>query len=261
MDIMRWAEQFVPSSIDRFTWSWIERCTLSLVDRFTFGIIANFNEIMDFRQSQLEMAYKGLIDSGIPLIVENGPNQFSPAGYVDDIGFYYWIPQIAHWLNIDIPQAYNCLSTCLLFMACVLGALGIFLCFEQLTARLIGLGILFLFFKTPVPIALNYAVSMIICGRTLSFLCTKKTREIKALYMTNLNIAFILAISLSLLPAILVVPSFFYASDFIVLCSLYAVFGYVSVWQLRFILVRYSSKIVKKIFDSQIKKYSSAPLA
>lgn len=431
----------------------------SWVDRFTFGIIARFNEIMGCRQSMLEAAHKGLVDSGIPLIAEVGTNQFAPVGFSDDIGIYYWLPQIAHWFNLDIPQAYNCLSVFLLFMGCGVGSLGIFLCFERLVPRLIGLGALFLFFRLPVQIALNYAVSMIsilsfvplllffvkrptkhtiwfvlflffsgvvmgyfhyirslsplstiaimltmiilspsipkikklqltfvlvlglslpvlhfghlqhvannylrhqkvqidsnnnfgghpfwhsaytglgyypnpygingysdtnsanavkqvdpdapylsrqyneilknlyigmvkqdpifyvkqlflkiletfnvcanymagykwvifgmkasilICVGTLLFICTtkKQQQQAKLSYVTNLNIAFTLAISLSLLPGMLTVPRIHYVTDFIILCYLYAAFGFVAIWQLGFSFVRNSSIIKEKI--------------
>jgi MFS family permease len=62
------------------------------------------DNLMPFRYQHLQWTLKGLEMTGVPLIEYDG-TKYLPAGISDDTGIYYFIPQIAKLLNVNLDWA------------------------------------------------------------------------------------------------------------------------------------------------------------
>lgn len=90
---------------------------------------------MDSRHSQLEDALRGLDATDIPLVSLNS-STYAPSGYTDDLGIYYFIPQLAKIFDISIDQAIDIFFTSLLWIGMSFSLFFFFSIFKHWGSRL-----------------------------------------------------------------------------------------------------------------------------
>lgn len=90
------------------------------------------------RHTALERTLIGYDTTKIPLI-ESIDSSMYPAGFTDDPGIYYFIPSIAHWLNIPINQAIHLFFYALFGIALSVTALCLILQFRTLLPRTVAM--------------------------------------------------------------------------------------------------------------------------
>ena len=100
-------------------------------------------EIMPSRYQKLYETLAGYEKTGIPFISYDG-EIFKPSTSSDDIGIYYFVPKIAHVLNITIDQAINVFFGGMILFSLVLGIIGALLLFKTWLSRSVAAVALFL---------------------------------------------------------------------------------------------------------------------
>jgi hypothetical protein len=104
-------------------------------------------QIMGFRYVNLQEATVGYETTGIPLVAYR-PTGLYAAGATDDIGIYYFIPAIAHWLHLSVDRATDLFLGGILVISFVSGLLACLRLFETRRGRvtaLLGLVVVSLF--------------------------------------------------------------------------------------------------------------------
>ncbi len=100
--------------------------------------------MMEYRYRQLENTISALNETNIPL-TSLVNNSYTPAGFTDDLGIYYFIPWIAKFLGISLDPAINIFFGLLLFIGITISLCCFSFAFKQGAARMIssvGLGLL-----------------------------------------------------------------------------------------------------------------------
>lgn len=93
--------------------------------------------IMECRQTGLEHTLKALEETQVPLVTVF--NQvYSPAGFADDLGIYYFIPWIAKSLGTSIDQAINLFFGFLLVTGAAISIFCFFFIFKHWSSRIIS---------------------------------------------------------------------------------------------------------------------------
>jgi len=100
-------------------------------------------EIMPSRYQRLQEAIAGYEKTGNPLISYDG-EMFKPCTVSDDIGIYYFVPKIAHLLNISIDHAIDIFFIGMIICSLVLGIIGVLLLFKTWLSRSVAVVALFL---------------------------------------------------------------------------------------------------------------------
>jgi len=82
--------------------------------------------VMGARYQDLLEATAGYQRTGIPLVALNGIS-FAPAGPVDDLGIYYFIPKLSQILGWTVFRAIDVFYLSILCLSFILGSLGLYL--------------------------------------------------------------------------------------------------------------------------------------
>ncbi len=105
-------------------------------------------DMMPSRLRNLKLAVESYDKSGIPFTFRSG-DSFTAAGSSDDVGLYYFIPEIAKLLNISAVSAINVFFILIIGISAALGLTGLFLLFKSLLSRVVSvIGILLLSIAT-----------------------------------------------------------------------------------------------------------------
>ncbi len=99
--------------------------------------------IMSGRLNTLVQTLDGLNSTGIPLIAKSGDRLFA-AGFTDDLGIYYFVPEIAKGFGIPLQTALNLFLLAFILLGWFLGCCGFLRIFKNPTARLLSVAGLFL---------------------------------------------------------------------------------------------------------------------
>src|SRR4030042_3792417 len=86
--------------------------------------------VMPSQYQMLVEALSGYEKTGIALIAYDG-KAFRPAGFGDDIGIYYFIPKIAHALDLSIAESIMIFSVGMAAVSLLLGIAGCLLLFKR----------------------------------------------------------------------------------------------------------------------------------
>lgn len=101
-------------------------------------------KMMPCRHSALEDCLQGLEATDIPLVSLNN-NTYTASGFADDLGIYYFIPQLAKIFGISIDQAIDVFFISLLLIGASIALFFFFSMFKYWASRLTtGLGLLLL---------------------------------------------------------------------------------------------------------------------
>jgi len=93
--------------------------------------------MMEFRHSQLDLTMGALNETGVPLVAGN-PGSFSPAGFTDDPGMYYFVPWIGKAFGLSVDQSINVFFGSLLFIGALISIACFFNIFTHWMSRLIS---------------------------------------------------------------------------------------------------------------------------
>lgn len=100
-------------------------------------------EIMPSRYQKLQEALSGYEITGNPLISYDG-EIFKPATTSDDIGIYYLIPKMAHFLHVSLDQAIHIFFGGMILLSLALAIVGVLLLFKTRLSRFVAIGALLL---------------------------------------------------------------------------------------------------------------------
>ena len=151
-------------------------------------------EIMPSRYQQLQETLVGYEKTGIELILYDG-EIFKPSTSSDDIGIYYFVPKIAHLLNINIDQAIDIFFGGMIVLSLVLGIIGVLLLFKTRLGRSVAIGALLLLSVFSFVVGGLYAVSPSITVSIVPlFLYLTKRKKVGALFFV---VAFLTGIGIS----------------------------------------------------------------
>jgi len=104
-------------------------------------------DVMDCRRNQLEETLSALSETGMPLVSVSG-GQFSPAGFSDDKGVFYFIPMIAKSFGLSIDHSIHIFYIFLLLFGLIVASFAFCLIFKSWYSRLFSIfGLLALVFQ------------------------------------------------------------------------------------------------------------------
>jgi hypothetical protein len=103
-----------------------------------------FFQIMPCRYSGLENTLKGYDLTNVQLVAYDdkclaGSEIYSPAGLADNIGSYYFIPKLVQLTGIELEIAIQLVYSGFVFLAFLSAAIAIWLFFQSLSGKLIGI--------------------------------------------------------------------------------------------------------------------------
>ena len=104
-----------------------------------------FFQIMPCRYSGLENTLKGYDLTNVQLIAYDdrcfvsAKEVFSPSGLSDNIGSYYFIPKLVQLTGIELEIAIQLVYSGFVFLAFLSAAIAIWLFFQSLSGKLIGI--------------------------------------------------------------------------------------------------------------------------
>lgn len=114
-------------------------------------------QIMKCREVDLGKTLEGLNQTGIPLVSFHD-GSYSPSGYADDLGIYYFIPTLAKFGGLSIEFAIECFFNALLLVGFLISIYCFFSVFKRFSSRLISFIGLFLLTFVVVPLFLDVYV-------------------------------------------------------------------------------------------------------
>lgn len=135
--------------------------------------------LMPFRKEQLEQAYYGYQEYGVPFVGTANGQPF-PIGLSDDLGIYYLVPKISHLLGLDFTNGIFWSLALIALIAVTLGTTGCFYFFKSRTSALIATIWLlytfgYIFFLSGDIYFLGAASALAICPWALGIFTHSKT--------------------------------------------------------------------------------------
>jgi len=119
--------------------------------------------LMTGRYESLQRIVAAADKVAVPFVGYDG-NAFISCGISDDVGIYYFIPQLVSSFGVSLDQAINLFFYGLLFIGFFLGLLGFFLLYKSLLARslsLVALTTLFLVSTRLIDVYVAYVVGVV----------------------------------------------------------------------------------------------------
>lgn len=93
---------------------------------------------MSCRLEYLKAALTGYLHTGVPLVAYQGQNFVPFSSLADDMGLYYFVPRVAHYLHISTEQAIYTFFYTLIGAAALTGLIGFFKLFKSAISRVIA---------------------------------------------------------------------------------------------------------------------------
>ncbi|HZR31553.1 MAG TPA: hypothetical protein VFA76_06840 [Terriglobales bacterium] len=94
--------------------------------------------IMPSRYEDLSQANEGFKKTGTPLVAFDG-RQYTPAGFTDDLGIYYFIPALSRSLHITLAQAIRTFFLFTLIIAGAVGGVGLLISLQSWGGKLVAM--------------------------------------------------------------------------------------------------------------------------
>ncbi len=99
--------------------------------------------ILSWRLTTLGQTLEALNSTGVPLVAKSG-GRFFASGFTDDLGIYYFVPELAKGLGLPLQTALNLFLLTFILSGWLLGSYGFLRIFKNATARLLSVAGLFL---------------------------------------------------------------------------------------------------------------------